>query len=254
MRQLVAAAAALGIALDASQQRRFRQFFELLDQSGRQVNLTGARGWNRVRDELIVRSLGFLAGDHLASKDGVHSAVIDVGSGAGVPGIVLKLVHPGLELTLLDSSAKKTEFLASAVDALELDGVDVVKARAEEAARDPAFRERYHCVLARGLAALPELAELTLPFARQGGVVLALKPDSATQELASAAYAAEILGAAPGCILDASAGGRHPKDRLVVWRKIAPTPQRFPRRAGVPHRRPIVQPGPRLRPAATVAT
>jgi 16S rRNA (guanine527-N7)-methyltransferase len=282
---LVAAAEALGVTLDARQQSLFFRYFELLEEGGEVANLTAARGWERVREELFVRSLRLLTaapggGGGYASVarwfDPLSVGgprvrrvrVMDIGTGAGVPGLVLKIAVPEMEVTLLDSNRKKCDFLRRAVAELALPGVSIVQTRAEEAAHELSasghrvHREQYDLVVARAVARLAELAELTLPFARVGGAVIAVKGADITSEMDEAAYAAEQMGAAPAIARPVASPGSAPADTIVYWLKICPTPARYPRRAGVPHKSPLLpeqrgpgytaaRPGTRSEPAGT---
>jgi 16S rRNA (guanine527-N7)-methyltransferase len=236
----------------------FRLYFELLEEGSETASLTGARGWERVREELFVRSLrlltpapgGFVSTAgwfaQSASSGGQARRVIDVGTGAGIPGLVLKIAAPEMALTLLDANQKKCKFLRKAVAALGLEGVQVLQARAEEAAHDPEHRGSYDLVVSRGVARLAELAELTLPFAAVGGVVISAKGQDVAGEIAESEHVSELLGAAPAIAQEVAAPGAAPADAIVYWLKISWTPRQYPRRTGVPHKRPL------LRPAASV--
>ena len=151
----------------------------MIEEEAGRLNITGARGVERIREELIIRSLRMLAsapGGFVSTAGWFDGrSVIDVGSGAGIPGIVLKIVYPDMRLALLDSSRKKCAFLERAAAELSLTDVEVINARAEEAAHSPRYRERFDLVVSRGVAALSELAELTLPFAVVGGTVISAK-------------------------------------------------------------------------------
>ncbi|MEX0761428.1 MAG: 16S rRNA (guanine(527)-N(7))-methyltransferase RsmG [Dehalococcoidia bacterium] len=247
MESLVKAADTLGVTLDDLQQAAFRRYFELLEEGGGRANLTGAHGWERVRDELFVRSLRVLTpapGGFTSTAawfDGRR--VIDVGTGAGIPGLVLKLALPGMRLTLIDAARKRCDFLQWAVGELELRDVEVVHGRAEDLARDTQHREAYELVLARAVAQLPELAELTLPFASLGGTVIAAKGPDISEEIAESEWAASQLGALPAISQAVTKPGPTPADTLVYWFKVQPTPDRFPRRAGIPHSNPLLPGG-----------
>ena len=170
--------------------------------------------------------------DHL----GGARTVVDVGSGAGLPGLPLKIVRPELELTLVESDQDKAAFLVHACAALGLAGVDIVARRAEEVGHDPRFREAFDVATARALAPLPVLAELCLPLVRVGGRLLAQKTER--ENVAAAATAIEVLGGAlegvhPSPSLARSAG------TVVVIEKVRPTPAAYPRRPGVPARKPL---------------
>jgi 16S rRNA (guanine527-N7)-methyltransferase len=254
MEILLASARSLGISLDTAQQDAFMRYFRLLEKAGETTNLTGAKGWERVREELFIRSLRLLApplgstvspaGWFQRAADGRDQArsVIDIGSGAGIPGLVLKLAVPDMRLALLDSSSKKCAFLRLAVSDLALSDVTVIEARAEDAARDAAHRETYDLAVSRGVARLAELAELTLPFVRVGGAVISAKGPNVDGEVAESAHAASLLGAAPALTYTVSTPGSSAPDTLVYWLKVDRTPPRYPRRAGMPHKHPLLLP------------
>jgi 16S rRNA (guanine527-N7)-methyltransferase len=163
--------------------------------------------------------------------------VIDVGSGGGLPGLPLKIARPELRLTLLEANHRKAAFLVQAAARLELEGVEVLAERAEDAGRDPRHREAYDVAVARALAALPVLAELCLPLVAVGGRLLAMKTDAAA-EAKAAEGAIRRLG---GELVEvgAAASAARSLGEVVVVAKVAPTPDEFPRRAGVPGRRPL---------------
>lgn len=246
MNKLCEAAESVGVAVNDEFRRRFERYFALIESANSRFNLTGARGWDRVRDELFIRSFRFLApiaGGNVPAVEWFEGRrILDIGTGAGIPGMVLKLAVPGMNLTLLDSSHKKTAFLRDVITDLELDGVQVVTGRAEETGSEPAHREKYDLVTSRGVARLTELAELTLPFASIGGAVVAAKGPNVESELSESAWAADLLGATPGISATVSAPGTAAADTMVYWMKISPTPAEYPRRNGVPHTRPLIRP------------
>jgi 16S rRNA (guanine527-N7)-methyltransferase len=163
--------------------------------------------------------------------------VIDVGSGGGLPGLPLRLARPDLALTLLEANQRKAAFLVQAAATLGLADVEVVARRAEDAGHDPRHREAYDFALARAVAALPVLVELCLPFVAVGGRLLAMKTDAAA-EVESAKAAITLLG---GELVEigAAASAARSLGQVVVVGKVRPTPPRFPRRPGVPSRRPL---------------
>ncbi len=186
-----------------------------------------ARPDRRLVDDSLVL-LPYLAG---------MRSVVDVGSGGGLPGLALKLARPELELTLIESNRRKAAFLEHAAARLELDGVQVVARRAEDAGRDPRLRDAFDAAVARALAAMAVLAELCLPFVRVGGVLLAMKA-AAEAEVEAALPAIGAVGGELVAIETAPSALRD-RGQIVVVRKVAPTPAEFPRRAGVPERRPL---------------
>jgi 16S rRNA (guanine527-N7)-methyltransferase len=163
--------------------------------------------------------------------------IIDVGSGGGLPGLPLRLARPDLSLTLLEANQRKAAFLVQAAARLQLEDVEVVAQRAEEAGRDPRHREAYDFALARALATMPVLVELCLPFVAVGGRLLAMKTD-AVEEAESARGAIARLGGQLVAISPAASAARK-LGEVVVIEKIRPTPAEFPRRPGVPGRRPL---------------
>ena len=179
-----------------------------------------------------------LVDDSLVLLDHLGSArnLVDVGSGAGLPGIPLKIARPDLEVTLIEADHDKAAFLVHACAALQLGHVEVVARRAEEAGRDPRLRESFDVGVARALAPLPVLAELCLPLVRVGGRLLAQKTEG---EVASAAARAiDRLGGKLSGVVAAPSAARK-RGTVVVIEKVRATPARYPRRPGVPARRPI---------------
>src|ERR1700730_9640333 len=168
--------------------------------------------------------------DHLGNA---HK-VVDVGSGAGLPGLPLKIARPDLELTLIEADQRKAAFLVQACASLALEGVEVVAKRAEEAGQDPRLRESFDAAVARALAPMPVLVELCLPLVRVGGRLLAQKTES--EELGSATRAIEALGGSLSSVVAAPSAARG-AGTIVIVDKIRPTPPAYPRRAGVPARK-----------------
>jgi len=162
--------------------------------------------------------------------------VVDVGSGGGLPGLPLKIARPDLELTLIEADHDKAAFLVHACAQLGLDGVTVVARRAEDAGHDPLLREAFDVAVARALAPLPVLAELCLGLVRVGGKLLAQKTES--EGTSAAARAIEIMGGSLR-VVHASPSGARRAGTVVVIEKIRPTPAIYPRRPGVPNRKPL---------------
>jgi len=163
--------------------------------------------------------------------------VIDVGSGGGLPGLPLKIARPELRLTLLEANHRKAAFLVQAAARLGLEGVEVLAERAEDAGRDPLHREAYDVAVARALAALPVLAELCLPLVAVGGRLLAMKTDAAAEARAAEGVIRRLGGELVE--VGAAASAARSLGQVVVVAKVAPTPDEFPLRPGVPGRRPL---------------
>lgn len=209
--------------LPDEQRSQLEDYLSELDRWNRRTNLTAvpaAERWQRHIVEAIdlSRTLQIAEG----------AAVIDVGSGPGIPGLVIAVLRPDIRVTLLDADSRKAGFLTHVAGALGLSSLTVVNRRAEAAGHDPSLREQFDIATARALARPAVLCELTLPFVRVGGIVAALVIDS--PEVAREAAAAAAL-----------LGGGNPRSTpgVLLVPKTAPTPEGFPRRPGVPARRPL---------------
>ena len=166
--------------------------------------------------------------------------LIDVGTGAGFPGVPLKIMTPTLELCLFDSLQKRIHFLEHLCGQLALKDVRTLHGRAEEFGQNAAYRETFDLATARAVAKLPVLAELCLPFVRVGGQFVALKGPELEQELAESQRALETLGGRLGEIKNIQLAHGQYERNLVVVEKIRPTPKKYPRRAGTPQKAPLV--------------
>ncbi len=166
--------------------------------------------------------------DHLGNA----RRLVDIGSGGGLPGLPLKIVRPDLEVTLVEADQDKAAFLVQASARLKLE-VEVVARRAEDAGHDARYRERFEVAVARALAPMRTLVELCLPFVKVGGRLLAQKTHDE-----EAGYAIEVLGGRLESVVPAPSRARS-QGAVVVIRKVAPTPAAYPRRPGVPNRKPL---------------
>ena len=237
---LQSGAAALGVALDEGQIDRFRRFGRLLLATNEQMNLTA------ITDPTQVEVLHFLDALTLApairawceQAGSVDPTLIDVGSGAGLPGIPLKIALPGLRVTLLDATGKRVNFLQETIDALELTGIGTYQGRAEEIGRDRDWREQFDLVTARAVARLPTLLEWCLPLARVGGLLLAPKAGDLTAEVAQGDRAAPLLGGHLRSVRPVEAAAL-PGRALVLIDKTGRTPPRYPRGGGLPTKAPL---------------
>ena len=230
-------AGALGIHLGLAQLEQFRRYYdEILDWNGR-VNLTSVTVWEKVQTAHFLDSLSVALVIPRESLE--RGRFVDIGSGAGFPGIPLKVAFPGLRATLIESTAKKATFLAHIVEMLGLGEVDVRTGRAETLAHEPILRESFDVALVRAVASVAVLAELTLPLCRVGGVVVAHKKMGIEDELAQAQTAIEALGGALAEVREVVVPGLTEPRALVVLEKVAPTPERYPRRPGIPAKRPL---------------
>lgn len=226
----------LGLDLSPSQLVAFQRYHDELLAWNERAGLTTMTGHEEVQVQHFLDSLTCL----LAWPEPAPGSAVDIGAGAGFPGLPLRIVRPDLRLTLVESSRKKAEFLRHVAGALELDGVTVLAARAEDVGRDPAHREGYHVALARAVADLRVLVEYALPLLRVGGVFIAQKTAAAAPvEIESAGHALEVHGGVVRDVVEVSLPGLREPRALIVVAKVTPTPDRYPRRAGMPAQRPL---------------
>ncbi|MGC8825902.1 MAG: 16S rRNA (guanine(527)-N(7))-methyltransferase RsmG [Anaerolineae bacterium] len=236
MKLLAEGARRFGLALTPAQLEQFRKYCDELMEWNRRFNLTAIEERDQIQVKHFLDSLSLLT---VWRPEGQPS-VMDVGAGAGFPGLPLKIVCPQLRLTLVEAAAKKVEFLRHIIALLGLSDVIALHERAEALGRRPPYREQYDLVVARAVAALPELAEYTLPFARVGGLVAAYKGPAAAQEVQAAEFALAVLGGRLERLVRVEVPGLAEERCLVLIRKAAPTPAQYPRRPGIPHKRPLV--------------
>jgi len=239
MEKLNAGAKKLGLQLSPGQLEQFQSYYREIVDWNRRVNLTSITGYEDVQVRHFLDSLTVALVMKLPGALG-SLRIIDVGTGAGLPGIPLRILWPGIRLVLLEATAKKAKFLEHLTAALGLDGVEIVVGRAEEVAHDAQYREKFDMVLSRAVAPLPTLAELTLPFCAVGGSLIAQKSGAIEREVSRASRAIAVLG---GRLREVRAVGLEEfVDRrfLVVIDKVRPAPSEYPRRPGMPAKRPIV--------------
>jgi len=207
---------------------------ELLEWN-QKFNLTAIRDVEGIRVKHFLDSFSCT----LAWKEQSPRRLIDVGTGAGFPGLVLKLLYPGMKLTLVESVGKKANFCAHIVQVLELENVDILPARAEDVGQNPAHREKYDWAVARAVAAMPVLAEYLLPLVRVCGGMLAQKGEGGPAEVNAAEKALKLLGGRMRQLSKVELPGVADERYLVVVDKFAATPSAYPRKAGLPAKKPL---------------
>lgn len=231
----------LGLTLDDAALDALERYFDLILEWNERAGITSISDPAEAQHRHFGESLALLQALRGAGllPEGVPTRVADLGPGGGFPGVPMRIAEPALTLVLVESSQKRAEFLQIAVDTLALVGVEVVPQRIEDAGRNPALRASFDLVVARALAAMPVLVEYALPLLREGGVLAAPKGSRALDELAEARMAIEALG---GIALDPIAlpvaEGAPPQTVLLVRREGA-LDERYPRRAGMPSKRPL---------------
>lgn len=233
--QFTAWATELGIPLSAAQVAKFAQYQALLLAWNARLNLTAVREPFEIR---IRHFLDSLSCARVTGNLNGHS-LIDVGTGAGFPGLPLKILYPHLKLTLVESVAKKGQFLQAVVDGLGLDGVVILTERVERLGQSPRYRQQYDWAVARAVAELRVLVEYLLPLCRVGGSMLAQKGEGVKDELGRARQAIKLLGGTEPALAQVMLPHRALPHYFVTVKKISETPQKYPRRVGVPAKRPL---------------
>lgn len=203
----------------------FEIYYAFLEEISKVMNLTSIKGRKDVAQMHFLDSLEILTLDAFAGK-----SVIDIGSGAGFPGIPMKLCELGLSLTLLDAQQKRVDFMEELCRRLQLTDVQCLHARAEEASRLPNLRDQYDCAVSRAVASLNILSEICLPFVKCGGTFIAMKGIDSDEEIKASENAVEKLGASVEKVVEYKIPGTDVCHRAVVIRKLEPTPEGYPRR------------------------
>jgi 16S rRNA (guanine527-N7)-methyltransferase len=233
---LKAGAKEWGLTLSPPQEGAFRLYYEQLLIWNERINLTSITDCEEVQVKHFLDSLSCL---RILDTFAPDARCIDVGAGAGFPGLALKIVRPRLSLTLLESVGKKVRFLTHMVAALGVQDTEVVQGRAEELGRNPDYREAFDVALARAVAQMSVLVEYALPLVRLGGIFVAQKGDDIEVEVESAGAAIKILGGRVSEIRPVELPGVESARHLVVVEKVGPTTERYPRRPGIPAKRPL---------------
>jgi 16S rRNA (guanine527-N7)-methyltransferase len=239
MDKLKSGAAGLGLHLIPEQLEQFEVYYRELVDWNKRVNLTSITDYEEAQVIHFLDSLTVVLGlDSPAT--GSDLKVIDVGSGAGFPGLPLRIVFPSLRLVLLEATARKVRFLEHIVAKLGLENVEIVAGRAEEAAHRDDYREKFDVAVSRAVAPLSVLAELVLPFCAVGGRIIAPKKGSISSEIDRASKAIAALGGELNEVKEIKLEEFKDSRYLVIINKINKTPDKYPRRPGIPAKRPIL--------------
>ncbi len=225
----------LGITLDENQKKQFTDFYEYLVEKNKVMNLTGITEFQEV---LIKHFL-----DSLACVKAVDTSrikrIMDIGTGAGFPGVPLKIAFPHLETCLLDSLKKRVNFLEETFQMLKLENITAIHGRAEEYAKNKQYRETYDLCVSRAVSNLATLSEYCLPYVKTGGYFISYKSGTVQEEVEQAQKAVKILGGKIQDVVYFQLPDSEIQRSLVVIEKIKATPGRYPRKAGTPLKEPL---------------
>ena len=226
--------AQLGLPLSDEALARFQTYYAYLEERSQVMNLTAITDPEEVAVKHMVDSL------LVYDPERFHNhTIVDVGTGAGFPGLPLKIYDPGMRVTLIDSLRKRLNFLEQVVKDLDLGQVRCTHARAEDAGKDPALREKFDVAVARAVAALPVLAEYCLPLVRVGGVFYAMKGSRYQEEVDAAHHAVEVLGGKITEVRPVQLPGLTDQRAIITIKKVRPTPKQYPRKAGTAVKKPL---------------
>lgn len=224
----------LGINLTDEKIGKLIEYSNLLIERNKQINLTAITDPKEIAIKHFLDSMTALLTGYVTGN------VIDVGTGAGFPGLVLKIVKPEISLVLLDSLNKRINFLKEVSENLKLDGIEFVHSRAEDGARQK-YRGKFDTVVSRAVANMTVLSELCIPYLKIGGRFLALKGPLANEELVSAKRAIHILGGEIENVLEAEIPFSDLSHKIIIIKKVRQTPMQYPRKAGIPTKNPLEQ-------------
>lgn len=225
----------LGITLNNTQKQQFVKFYELLIEWNQVMNLTGITEYEEVNEKHFIDSLSIVKA---VDMDSVVT-VIDIGTGAGFPGIPLKIAFPHLKMVLLDSLNKRVQFLNTVIDTLELTDIETIHGRAEDFAKQTQYREQFDLCVSRAVANLATLSEYCIPYVKQEGMFIPYKSGEIEEELQNSKKAVHVLGGKIEDVIKFQLPGTEIGRSFVKIRKVQNTAKKYPRKSGLPGREPI---------------
>ena len=230
----------LNLVLNGKQKEQFMEYYKLLAEWNSFMNLTAITDVEGVFQKHFVDSLSVVKAYDFSGGIGEEGlSLIDVGTGAGFPAIPIKIMFPGVKITLLDSLRKRMNFLDEVIGKLGLENAETIHGRAEDFGRQEKFRESYHLCVSRAVANLSTLSEYCIPFVKPGGKFISYKSEKLAEELSAAEKAVSLLGGKVTGQVDFYLPRSDIYRNLLVIDKIKPTPKRYPRKAGTPAKEPL---------------
>lgn len=223
------------LELSETQKQQFIQYYDLLIEWNKVMNLTGITQWEEVLLKHFADSLAVVKVMDMSSI----SSLIDVGTGAGFPGLPIKIMFPHIQVTLLDSLNKRLNFLNEVIQKLGLENITTVHGRAEDVARKAEHRDTYDMSVSRAVSNLASLTEYCLPYVKPGGCFISYKSGNVEEEIKEAQKAIQTLGGRLTPPVTFTLGDTDISRSLIKVEKISPTPKKYPRKAGVPTKEPI---------------
>ena len=223
------------IIKDESRRKQFHKYYELLMEWNKVMNLTAITEYNEVADKHFVDSLSIEKAVDLSKID----RVIDIGTGAGFPGIPIKIVYPHLHIILLDSLNKRVNFLNTVINELGLNNIEAVHGRAEDIAKKKEYREQFDLCVSRAVANLATLSEYCIPFVKKNGMFVSYKSGNIDEEVKKSSNAVKILGGSVEEIVKFQLQNTDLKRALVKIKKVNNTSKKYPRKAGMPGKEPL---------------
>lgn len=225
----------IGIVLTETQKQQFDKFYELLVEWNKVMNLTGITEYEEVNEKHFVDSLSIVKAVDMNQV----SSVIDVGTGAGFPGIPLKIAFPHLKVVLLDSLNKRINFLNTVINELGLKDISTIHGRAEDFAKKPEYREQFDICVSRAVANLATLSEYCIPYVKKDGMFVPYKSGEIDEELDQSKKAIHVLGGKTQNVVKFQLPGTEIGRSFVVIKKLQNTAKKYPRKAGLPSKEPI---------------
>lgn len=235
MENLKRKASMLGITLTQKQLDQFKTYYEMLIEKNKVMNLTAITEWEEVIDKHFIDSISLVKATDLSGE----KRILDLGCGAGFPGIPLKIAFPNLKITLLDSLNKRINFLKDVIAELGLEEVEALHGRAEDYARKPEYREQYDYCVSRAVANLTSLSEYCIPYVKEDGYFISYKSGKVKEEVKEVKKALFLLGGQLEEVVSFTLPETDMERDFVLIKKEKKTPKKYPRKAGIPTKEPL---------------